>query len=44
MELIAVIGMDCRVPGAGSPEAFWQLIRNRVDAIVEIPEVALELA
>src|SRR6266850_8165637 len=38
MESIAIIGMGCRVPGAPSPDAFWQLIRNRVDAITEVPE------
>jgi acyl transferase domain-containing protein/acyl carrier protein len=38
MEPIAIIGMGCRMPGASSPGAFWQLIRNRVDAIREVPE------
>jgi len=38
MESIAIIGMGCRIPGATSPEAFWQLIRSRVDAITEVPE------
>ncbi len=37
MEPIAIIGIGCRFPGANSPEAFWQLLRNGVDAITEIP-------
>ncbi|HLF25326.1 MAG TPA: type I polyketide synthase [Anaerolineae bacterium] len=34
---IAVIGIGCRMPGgADSPEAFWQLLRNGVDAVTEV--------
>ena len=36
-EPIAIIGMGCRFPGAENPEAFWQLLRNGVDAVKEIP-------
>jgi malonyl CoA-acyl carrier protein transacylase len=37
-EPIAVIGMGCRFPGgANSPEAFWQLLSQGVDAITEVP-------
>jgi len=36
-EPIAVIGMGCRFPGAANPAAFWQLLREGVDAIGEIP-------
>jgi acyl transferase domain-containing protein len=36
-EPIAIIGMACRFPGAGNPEAFWQLLRNGTDAITEVP-------
>lgn len=37
MEPIAVVGMGCRLPGAKSPEAYWQLLSEGVDAIKEIP-------
>ncbi|MBI3243490.1 MAG: SDR family NAD(P)-dependent oxidoreductase [Chloroflexi bacterium] len=37
-EPIAVIGLGCRFPGnANSPEAFWQLMANGVDAVREVP-------
>ncbi|NER48712.1 MAG: polyketide synthase, partial [Symploca sp. SIO1A3] len=37
-EPIAIIGMSCRFPGGvDSPEAFWQLLNNGVDAITEVP-------
>lgn len=37
-EPIAIIGIGCRFPGANNPEAFWQLLRNGVDAIAEVPK------
>jgi acyl transferase domain-containing protein/acyl carrier protein len=37
IEPIAVIGMGCRFPGAKDPESFWQLLRDGVDVIREIP-------
>lgn len=36
-EPIAIIGMGCRFPGAHDIDAFWQLLRNGVDAITEVP-------
>ena len=38
MEPIAIIGIGCRFPGAKDPESFWQLLRNGVDAIAQVPE------
>ena len=38
-EPIAIVGMGCRFPGgADSPEAFWQLLRDGVDTITEVPK------
>ena len=36
-EPIAIVGMSCRFPGAQDIESFWQLLRNGVDAITEVP-------
>jgi natural product biosynthesis luciferase-like monooxygenase protein/amino acid adenylation domain-containing protein len=36
-DAIAIVGMGCRFPGADSVEAFWQLLRDGVDAITEVP-------
>ncbi len=36
-EPVAIVGMACRFPGASSPEAYWDLLHNGVDAIREIP-------
>jgi acyl transferase domain-containing protein/surfactin synthase thioesterase subunit len=37
MEPVAIIGIGCRFPGAENPEEFWQLLRDGVDAIAEVP-------
>jgi acyl transferase domain-containing protein/acyl carrier protein len=37
-EPIAIVGLACRFPGeANSPERFWQLLHNGLDAMREIP-------
>jgi acyl transferase domain-containing protein len=37
-ENIAVIGIGCRIPGAGEgPDRFWSLLANGTDAITEVP-------
>ncbi|MGE3272808.1 MAG: beta-ketoacyl synthase N-terminal-like domain-containing protein, partial [Chloroflexota bacterium] len=37
-EPIAIIGIGCRTPGGvDSPESYWQLLVNGVDAITEVP-------
>ncbi|HZD48842.1 MAG TPA: SDR family NAD(P)-dependent oxidoreductase [Silvibacterium sp.] len=37
-EPVAVIGLGCRIPGGGdSPEAFWKLLAEGVDAIEVVP-------
>ena len=36
-EPIAIIGLSCRFPQANSPQAFWELLRNGVDTITEVP-------
>ena len=35
---IAIVGMACRVPGGGdTPELFWQLLRNGIDTVCDVP-------
>ncbi|HEY3060149.1 MAG TPA: SDR family NAD(P)-dependent oxidoreductase, partial [Chloroflexota bacterium] len=34
---IAIVGLACRFPGASHPAAFWDLLREGVDAIREVP-------
>ncbi len=36
-EPIAIIGLSCRFPKAPNPAAFWDLLRNGIDAISEVP-------
>ena len=35
---IAIVGLDCRFPGASSKEMFWENLINGIDSIEEIPE------
>ncbi len=42
-EPIAIIGIGCRFPGADGPQAFWQLLRDGVDAITEVPAERFKL-
>ncbi|MGN7610528.1 type I polyketide synthase [Magnetococcales bacterium HHB-1] len=38
-EPIAIVGMACRFPGgANTPESYWQLLEQGVDAISEVPK------
>lgn len=38
-EPIAVVGMDCRLPGgANSIDSYWQMLYHGVDGIVEVPQ------
>jgi acyl transferase domain-containing protein len=34
---IAIIGIGCRFPGADGPNAYWNLLKEGVDAVTEIP-------
>jgi acyl transferase domain-containing protein len=42
-EPIAIIGIGCRFPNARGPEAFWELLREGVDAITEIPATRFDV-
>ena len=34
---VAVIGVGCRVPGAESPEEFWETLKAGRNHVVDIP-------
>ena len=36
-EAIAVVGMECRLPGAENVDTFWQLLQEGRDAIAPVP-------
>ncbi|MCC6750534.1 MAG: SDR family NAD(P)-dependent oxidoreductase [Deltaproteobacteria bacterium] len=37
-DAVVILGLGCRFPGGASdPEAFWQLLRDGRDAIIEVP-------
>lgn len=43
-EPLAIIGIGCRFPGkANTPEQFWELLRDGVDAITEMPADRFDL-
>ncbi len=37
-DTIAIVGIGCRFPGAGGPDAFWELLAQGLSAIREVPE------
>ncbi|NAS20980.1 SDR family NAD(P)-dependent oxidoreductase [Herbidospora sp. NEAU-GS84] len=37
VEPVAVVGLSCRLPRADTPERFWRLLRDGVDAVTEVP-------
>ena len=37
---VAVVGIACRVPGAGSPEKYWELLRRRGNELTSSPPPA----
>nr|AXN93586.1 PuwB [Cylindrospermum alatosporum CCALA 994] len=42
-EPIAIIGIGCRFPGIKTPEGFWHLLRDGVDAISEVPKTRWDI-
>ncbi|VWC73723.1 beta-ketoacyl synthase N-terminal-like domain-containing protein [Burkholderia contaminans] len=40
---IAIVGMGCRFPGAGNPDAFWQLLLEGRDAVGAATQRAADL-
>ena len=36
-DLVAIVGIACRVPMAPNPESFWKLLSNGESAITEVP-------
>jgi acyl transferase domain-containing protein/acyl carrier protein len=40
---IALIGIGCRFSGANGPQAFWELLRDGVDAVGEFPANRFEM-
>ncbi|NET25238.1 type I polyketide synthase [Okeania sp. SIO1I7] len=41
---IAIIGMACRFPGdADSPQKYWSLLRDGIDAITEVPSTRWDI-
>ncbi|PRP93233.1 Phthiocerol/phenolphthiocerol synthesis polyketide synthase type I PpsA [Enhygromyxa salina] len=42
-EPLAIVGIGCRFPGADGPAAFWQLLREGVDAVGEVSSAREQL-
>ena len=42
-DLVAIVGIGCRFPGAGGPEEFWNLLRQGTDAVRKVPAERREL-
>lgn len=36
-DAIAIVGIGCRFPGADGPRQFWQLLRQGIDSVSEVP-------
>ncbi|MFE5858725.1 type I polyketide synthase, partial [Streptomyces sp. NPDC056500] len=36
-DVVAVVGLSCRLPGANSPEAYWDLLAAGQEAVAEVP-------
>jgi acyl transferase domain-containing protein/NADPH:quinone reductase-like Zn-dependent oxidoreductase/NAD(P)-dependent dehydrogenase (short-subunit alcohol dehydrogenase family)/SAM-dependent methyltransferase/acyl carrier protein len=44
-EPIAIVGMACRLPGdVGDPEQYWQILSDKRNAVIEIPQERLDLS
>ncbi|MFG1607864.1 type I polyketide synthase, partial [Actinoplanes sp. NPDC049265] len=37
-DLVAVVGLACRLPGAASPEEYWELLAAGREAVAEVPD------
>lgn len=40
---VAVVSMSCRFPGSPDLEAFWEILKNGVDAVQEVPKERWDL-
>ncbi|HEV7602274.1 MAG TPA: amino acid adenylation domain-containing protein [Bradyrhizobium sp.] len=36
-EPIAIVGVGCRIPGAATPDEFWEMLRRGADLVSEVP-------
>ncbi|AKT41165.1 type I polyketide synthase [Chondromyces crocatus] len=42
-EPIAIVGLSCRFPGGANPRAYWELLRQGVDATREFPRERFDI-